>query len=878
MSIGRDTPNGLSKIEYSDLVECLSDPDSDLSHYLQYMIEVRVPGQLAPELEPNPRLVTGIPPRPEGGVLIGLANGVMRRRRHRAYRNRIRDGWTGPKLVSEGDSWFQYPTSLQDIIDHLMMDHAILSLGAAGDELSDIMVQREILLNIQAEGAAALLLSAGGNDLFDSGQLGLLVEEPFPGATANDLVGATFQAFLASLSARYLELLRRVHSAFPEVHILVHGYGPAYPRGGAWIERPLTKRGVPKSLQHQVVLLILRRFNDVLASFANASEFEGKVVHIDVTDVGSSPEDWYDEIHLNGENFAKVAARFRAELKKRLDGPRVEGGVSAVHAPTTQIAVLQQAEQLVKLEGPLLLRELDLRVELLALDPTVAEEVDLPPLVIGRPAPEIGLASIRFETRRLVDECMAALETIVCLDDQPVGPLQTVIVQAVKASNECLARAIAGWLVSSPMAVPAVLVSPLAALLSHEAKEAGLEALCKRRRAMVRTNAPAVARGLAGPSPKMTFGELRSRFCMPGDKNEFSAQYAKEVLERLDEDLACKVVEPPSVPVDADGAKKFRLRAETILELLGGEHQDREVDESEFGFAEALVLTDGTRPALYVQDGFIDLSDERLKRSGWLDRIVAKEDSIRKLVAATGRIIRGSDRSANSVYGTAWILPGGRVATAKHVLEAMTIQVGDEFYLDGNYFVDFAVEAGREIDHDSVFKIDAIDWASPDLIAQAVDPAHLDAATFKLTKRDDVPFPDPIPLATAEDAEKILGEEWFFNVGHPARPRGSWLVDEEDDDPKTVSRALVLALIGDRFGVKRFSPGLVDVQPGFFPGDQVNAHVLTHDATTLGGSSGSGLMADGKNGPVIMGLHFAGLFGTRNYAHWIPAIGRHFKG
>ena len=130
----------------------------------------------------------------------------MRHRRHRANRRRIRNGWPGPRFVSEGESWFQYPTSLQDIIDHLMVKNAILSLGAAGDELADIQRQREILLNIDAEGASALLLSARGNDLFDKGQLGHLIEEPFPGATGAELVGPTFEAFLQRMVVQYLDL------------------------------------------------------------------------------------------------------------------------------------------------------------------------------------------------------------------------------------------------------------------------------------------------------------------------------------------------------------------------------------------------------------------------------------------------------------------------------------------------------------------------------------------------------------------------------------------------------------------------------------------------------------------------------------------------
>ena len=89
----------LPSIAHDDLIAHLQDPESDLDHYLGYMIEITIPGQMAPELVPNPSLVTGIPARTEGGVGMGLANWFMRRRRHRAYRNLIRDGWSGPRIV-----------------------------------------------------------------------------------------------------------------------------------------------------------------------------------------------------------------------------------------------------------------------------------------------------------------------------------------------------------------------------------------------------------------------------------------------------------------------------------------------------------------------------------------------------------------------------------------------------------------------------------------------------------------------------------------------------------------------------------------------------------------------------------------------------------
>ncbi len=698
----------LPPISYGELMMRLRDSDEDLNHYLQYMVEVERPDSFAPELAPNRALVTNIPPQPEGGVGMGLANAFMRARRHHKYRRRISRGWRGHRIVSEGDSWFQYPTTLQDTIDHLMKDHAILSLGAAGDELKDIRRQREIVFHMQREGASALLLSAGGNDLFDKGKIAELIEDPIVGDTAHDLVGARFQAFMDDMVEQYLKLFRKVHTALPHALMLIHGYGPAFPRNGKWIEKPLRKKGIPKALQHEIIKLMVARFNQTLASLAARAEFDGKLVHVDVSDIGIKPNHWHNEIHLDDKRYALVADRFRQELKKRLPAaPAIESGLNA--------------------------------------QPDVA-----------------------FSTA----------------EDTPA-----------------------------------------------------------------------------------TVGQLRERL----DGQDFSADAQKARLEWLKEELTKKAVENPAVPVSQDEADNFLFGVRQSLELLGGEKDETPLDLNSTLHTEAFVLIDGTRPAAYVKDGFIDLTEPRLIESKWVDKLKSCEATIRQTIASTGRILRGHDRSQNSVFGTAWMISPTQVATAKHVLEDMGMFFDGEWHLSTDFFVDFAVEAGGQPDPAKVVKIDHVAWASPDLIAGNVHPSLLDAAVFELAPATGQTLPDPLIMADASHTDAILNDGSFFNVGHPVRPAGSWVSDGDDGNENTISRALIEALIGDQFGVKRLSPGRIKFSPGHFPGD-ARGHIFTHEATTLGGSSGSPISAMGIDNGAIAGLHFAGEFRTRNYAHWVPAI------
>ncbi len=856
----------LPPIRYDDLIEKLSDPDTDLDLYMKYMVEVPIPGKMGPDLHPNPDLVTDIPPGTEGGVLVRLANGFMRKRRHQAYRRRLKKGWSGPRFVSEGDSWFQYPTSLKDIIDHLMVKNAILSLGAAGDELSDIRQQREILLNIDAEGASALLLSAGGNDLFDNGQLGRLIEEPFAGASGAELVGPTFDAFLQKMVVKYLKLFRRVHTAFPHVHILIHGYGPAFPRGGSWIEKPLTKRGVPPDTQHEVVIEILKRFNNALARMAARPEFHGKLVHIDVTDIGTDPGDWHDEIHLNGKNYRKVADRFQKVLDDRMNAPSPEISIMSMSTPAP---VLAQAVQMSALDQQTLLRELDLRVRLAELDPSSAGDTEMPLLFPDRAETEIGISSIRRATRKLIERWLDDLREVVCGGAEPDNFLEKAIVEALENGKEALTVAVSSWLVTGPFGVPAAIAGALAAWLAGEVLEMGKGAFC---RTFVPVAPPVV--GAATEASIPTMAEAREKFRKLDGLPTFDRDFQKEELEFLRETVTKDVVEAPTVPVDDSVTEHFMKWAGSILEMLGGEEAEAPAGSSFFGEAEAIVLLDGTRPALYVQDDTIDVNDIKLERSGLKPHVVENLEAIQHQIKATGRIIRGTDRSADTVYGSAWMLEDGRVATAKHVLEFMGVPLGSNWFLNDVYSVDFAVEAERGVSPDKVFRIQGVDFASPDVIAGQVDPPQLDVATLRLEPRDGIAFPEPVPLAT--DGEVLLKDErpLFFNVGHPGQPFGSWLVENEDDNPKTVSKTVLFALIGDRFGVKRFSAGMIFAKPGAFTslGGRADS-VFLHDATTLGGSSGSPLMMQEEGGKwVTAGLHFAGQFGTRNYAHFVPDV------
>lgn len=857
--------DSLPQIDYHDLIEALSDPDKDLGHFMQYMIEVPSFDRIEPELHPNPGLVRGIPPSLEGGFFLGAANSLMKGRRHRAYRNRLAEGWTGPRIVSEGDSWFQYPTSLLDIIDHLMTDHAILSMGGAGDRLIDIQRQREILINLRHERASALLLSAGGNDIFDKGKIGDLVEEPFLGATADDLVGATFKTFLREILGRYLEIFVRVHSALPHVHILTHGYANAFPSGDRWIERPLTKRGVPTGLQHDVVKRMVSLFNDGLVSLSKRSEFHGMIEHIDLTDLGTRPKDWHNEIHLNGSTAKKAAGRFREVLKQRLSSPAIETGIANGTSSPKSAAIVRQAETFAAFDDATLLDELDLRVTLLEMDPSAADDaIQEPSVLIGRAQTETGLRSLRVATRQLIRTWENNLRNLLCGDGDDTG-FAKVVKDAVSKGKSALSGAIATWLISGPFGVPAALAGTLAAWLAGHVIDMGLAAICKNWSPP--GPAPSLVGGAVPAEKKVTFKAIRDRMRTPEGDADLSKDGQKNRLDFLDRLVAKGVVENWDSGVDVEGAERFKMSTKEILERLGAEPDETEVPDHMLIATEAMIEVDGSRPSICVRDGFVDLNDPILEHGGWRDKIAAHEKEVRSLIKASGRIIQRSDRSADSVFGSAWMLEDGRVATARHVVEGM---VDPEFDFKDKFYVDFSVEADRPMDPTRIFQIADVAWAGDEVINRTVRVDRIDAAVLTLVPKDGVAFPAPLPLLTADDGDDLALGKWLFCVGHPAAPRGGWLVEEDTGIDGTIVRAVVEKLVGNRFGVKRLAPGRVDAAPGFVEGDEATQHVFLHDATVFGGSSGSGIISLGK--ARMSGLHFAGKFETANYAHFVAPL------
>ena len=119
-------------------------------------------------IKPDPEKVEITAEDEEFENAMQIGNGLSRFRRQMRFRRRKFFGSDLPVLVSEGDSWFQFPLLVREIIDQLEDEYLIWSVGAAGDTAENIVYGRaEYLkaLNKQKDDVRGFLFSAAGNDI-----------------------------------------------------------------------------------------------------------------------------------------------------------------------------------------------------------------------------------------------------------------------------------------------------------------------------------------------------------------------------------------------------------------------------------------------------------------------------------------------------------------------------------------------------------------------------------------------------------------------------------------------------------------------------------------------------------------------------------------
>jgi N-acetyl-anhydromuramyl-L-alanine amidase AmpD len=299
----------------SDLATMLE--DENLAEYaLGNYFEVKTKPDLQPEyqLKPDVQLRKSDAHLDEKGFirdgLLDVANKTARLIRNSKYRIMRLRFPNAPKIVSEGDSWFQHPLVV-DTIDHLSKVYPIFCVAAAGDTLANYDREGEWLEAVEDKSPRFFLVSGGGNDVLGEQFRNHIKAGPHEtGLKPQDYLESSLTAELDNLQVIYRRMFNELFALRPDIHALCHGYDyitPLEKTDKGWLGRYMIEKGMTSQTDRKgVISYILNEFNDRLRTVA--AEFP-HVHYINARGLVADDQ-WYDEIHPNKLGFQAVAGSF----------------------------------------------------------------------------------------------------------------------------------------------------------------------------------------------------------------------------------------------------------------------------------------------------------------------------------------------------------------------------------------------------------------------------------------------------------------------------------------------------------------------------------------------------------------------------------------
>jgi hypothetical protein len=330
----KDSASKITVDELSRKVADLSVPEAELAKYFE--IDEAASGPTRPVLKLDPDTVQVPPPsdtegRARSAALLNSANFICKLRREAHYQQIVSSGkYNGPLIAAEGDSWFQFPFVLEDVIDWVFRDYAVYCRSEAGDTLDNMVRRGEFLEALERTGGRVLLLSGGGNDLVAGGNIALHLRPFDKSLTPAQYPLPSFNDVLDGAIANIEKIVRSVGRAFPNAAVVCHGYDYTVPNDGKWLGKPMAGLGITnKVLQKAIAREMVDRLNTRLLNLARQSP---RVTYVNCRGVVGDNR-WHDELHPTNAGYADVAKLFEKEIK-RLTGraaPASRGAPSAAN-------------------------------------------------------------------------------------------------------------------------------------------------------------------------------------------------------------------------------------------------------------------------------------------------------------------------------------------------------------------------------------------------------------------------------------------------------------------------------------------------------------------------------------------------------------------
>jgi hypothetical protein len=317
-----------------------------------------------------------------------------------------------------------------------------------------------------------------------------------------------------------------------------------------------------------------------------------------------------------------------------------------------------------------------------------------------------------------------------------------------------------------------------------------------------------------------------------GKLEEQLAQAPKQVLARAfpDSDPGLRpraiVVDPGAAPQvdELDTAiqnhrEKLLTAGQRALEKIRTEGPNAQLSQEEADGLEAIILP-VARPALLIQNGSF-----ARPLPPW-EALTNARSSIERAARSVGRV-EVSGHPSLSWVGTAWLVGPDVVMTNRHVAEVFSQRgSGAKWTFKSGMGAGVNYRENPDLDQPS------------DLPITGIIGVHdkFDVALFSIKHMSGSSAPEP--LTVASQVPGPLPGRKVYVLGYPAH-------DQRNGE------AAMRTIFADVYNVKRLQPGQI---MEFFDGDSL----FNHDASTLGGNSGS-CVIDLELGQVI-GIHFSGVY------------------
>lgn len=277
-----------------------------------------------------------------------------------------------------------------------------------------------------------------------------------------------------------------------------------------------------------------------------------------------------------------------------------------------------------------------------------------------------------------------------------------------------------------------------------------------------------------------------------------------------------------------------------VLQKVSRNAGAHEFSDLEYAGLEAIVQLTG-RPAMRYDDGQVEMPNDLGENSVWRVLVAMARRKINTVSGSVGRVEVTNSTGAVQLLGTAWRLGKNSVVTNRHVVKYMVLDKSKavaDWKLDATKTVEINFGIATPGGSPRKFRLSEIGYCAPE--------GEIDFAVLKLVDgaAHVVPPALSIDLSTEGLGDVADGSEGSGNgergeqvyvVGHPYGPPGA----------DSISK-----VFGNADGSKRWSPGYVT-------GIHESDFLFEHDCSTLGGNSGSCVLAAASH--VVVGLHFGGL-------------------